>query len=174
MGRALSSGEVRQFRRTTPALYDHGHAKQPRQAAAVLGRAHVLHPDAQHCPTGARATLPLVCCRIEPYLIKSDAASRRRWRARRRALRWDARPARARRRGRGSADQARSCGTLAGTARSRLPRPGIVQLAITVSIDGPGRPTGPPATTWLPFAVDDGQAVQLLRCLAAVPLLPSW
>ena len=60
MGRALSSGEVRQFRRTTPALYDHGHAKQPRQAAAVLGRAHVLHPDAQHCPTGARATLPLV------------------------------------------------------------------------------------------------------------------
>ena len=45
MGRAPYSSEVQQPGRTTPALCDRGHAKQPGQAAAVLGRAHVLHPD---------------------------------------------------------------------------------------------------------------------------------
>jgi hypothetical protein len=40
--------------------------------------------------------------------IKSGAATRHRWRARRRALRWDARPAQARRRRYGLADQSRS------------------------------------------------------------------
>ena len=45
MGRAPYSSEVRQPGRTTPALCDRGHAKQPGQAAAALGLAHVLHPE---------------------------------------------------------------------------------------------------------------------------------
>ncbi len=44
MVQALYSSEVQQPERTTPALCDRGQAKQPGEAAAVLGRAHVLHP----------------------------------------------------------------------------------------------------------------------------------
>ena len=47
MGRAPYSSEVQQPGRTTPALCDRGHVKQLGQAAAVLGRAHVLHPKGQ-------------------------------------------------------------------------------------------------------------------------------
>ena len=47
MGRALYSSEVQQPERTTPALCDRGQAEQPGEAAAVLGRAHVLHPEGQ-------------------------------------------------------------------------------------------------------------------------------
>ena len=47
VGRAAYSSEVQQPGRTTPALYDRGHTEQPGQEAAVLGRAHVLHPEGQ-------------------------------------------------------------------------------------------------------------------------------
>ena len=39
----LYSREVQQPARTTPAMCDCGQAEQPGKAAAVLGRAHVLH-----------------------------------------------------------------------------------------------------------------------------------
>jgi hypothetical protein len=57
MGRALYSSEVQQPERTTPALCDRGQAEQPGEAAAVLGRAYVLHPDGHSpavCPLRAR------------------------------------------------------------------------------------------------------------------------
>ena len=55
----------------------------------VVGLQCQAFTETGHCPGPLR-------CRIEPFLDQGGA-SRRRWRARRRALRWDARPARARR-----------------------------------------------------------------------------
>jgi hypothetical protein len=82
---------------------------------------------------------PALRCRIRPYLDQGGAAARHRWRARRRALRWDARPARARR-----CDQTAPQINQAHPTRrpvpygGRLVRRAIAQLVVAASRCPPG------------------------------------